>query len=94
MPAPLPAVGIAVSLPAGEPVAVLAWIAVADPARPRLARRVSMSGRLQATRVADGRLWAVLGGQPRYAGFDWSWRDAAANERWLAALAVERLLPT
>ena len=96
MPAPLPAGVVAVSLPAPafEPVAVLAWIDVADPARPRLARTVSMSGRLQATRVADGRRWAVLGGQPRYDGFDWSWRDAAANERWLAALAVERVLPT
>jgi hypothetical protein len=95
-PVPLPGGATSTSLlaPAGEPSAVLAWIDVADPVRPRVARTVTMSGRLQATRVADGRLWAVLGGQARLDGFDWSWRDVAANERWLAALTVERVLPT
>ena len=36
----------------------------------------------------------MLRSQPRFDGFDWSWGAPAANERWLANLSAEAMLPT
>jgi hypothetical protein len=79
-------------VPYGASSSVL-LIDTSDPVRPSLQSTLELAGELQATRVVDGRLWAVLRSQPRFDGFDWSWQTPAANERWLAALSSSAVLP-
>ena len=91
---PMPLAMTAVPFGAMPSAAALVFVDASNPANPRVATQLRFDGSLQASRLADGRLWLVLRSQPRFDGFDWSWGAPAANERWLANLSAEAMLPT
>jgi hypothetical protein len=76
-----------------EAASTVLLVDAADATRPRVLSTLELGGEIQATRAVDGRLWVVLRSQPRLEGFDWSWRTPAANDRWLAALSSDAVLP-
>ena len=89
---PLPLSASAVCCAVVSPRLVL-WIVAADATAPRRVHAIELDGEPLATRVVDGRLWAVTRHWPRFEGFDWSWADPDANRRWLDALRVDAGLP-
>ena len=88
MPMPMP---VASAVP--EAASTVLLVDAADATRPRVLSTLELGGEIQATRAVDGRLWVVLRSQPRLEGFDWGWRTPAANDRWLAALSSDAVLP-
>jgi hypothetical protein len=91
-PMPMPLSAGAACCAVTSPRLVL-WIVAADAAAPRRVHAIELDGEPLATRVVDGRLWAVTRHWPRFQGFDWSWADPDANRRWLDALHVDAGLP-
>jgi hypothetical protein len=76
-----------------EAASTVLVVDAADTSRPRVLSTLELGGEIQATRTVDGRLWVVLRSQPRLEGFDWGWRTPADNDRWLAALSSDAVLP-
>ena len=76
-----------------EAASTVLLVDAADATRPRVLSTLELGGEIQASRAVDGRLWVVLRSPPRLEGFDWSWRTPAANDRWLAALSSDAVLP-
>lgn len=93
--AAIPPVGPFVTGPCCGTVATatVLWFVSADPAAPRRLHAIEFDGEPVATRRVDGTLWVVTRHRPAFEGFDWSWSDPPANERWLAALRGDAVLP-
>ncbi|HYF61020.1 MAG TPA: beta-propeller domain-containing protein, partial [Burkholderiaceae bacterium] len=79
---------------AASPEATLVFVDATDPSAPRTASTLRLGGRLTAARIADGRIWTVVRNRPAVEGFDRRWLDPAANDRWLAGLTADAVLPS
>jgi hypothetical protein len=88
--APIPMRGICCGVGSSR---LVLWTIAADPSAPRRLKAIELDGEPLATRVVDGRLWAVGRHVPRFDGFDRSGADALANQRWLDALQAPAGLP-